>query len=182
MAKPEVPASEIPLADIGAFVPFPMALFDEQMPRLKDTEWRLLCVIVRQTLGWKSGKGRKKRDWMSQKQLMTRTGRSSAALSGALDALVRKNLVVCQDKQGKPLLTPQQRRCHRGHVYFALSPPALPNPKPTNMKGRDQPERQHPILLQGRNLFLPRVEAGWVKAGDVEAHHLHPTVCGEEDK
>ncbi len=35
---------DVRLSDIGAFVPFPTALFDDQMPKLKDTEWRLLCV------------------------------------------------------------------------------------------------------------------------------------------
>jgi len=65
----------VTLEEVGAFVPFPSALLDEWLPRLKDTEWRLLCVVVRQTLGWKNGKGRKRRDWMSQSQLMKRTGR-----------------------------------------------------------------------------------------------------------
>lgn len=112
---------EVPLSEIGSFVPFPTALFDEQMPKLKDTEWRLLCVIVRQTLGWQSGKGRKVRDWMSQKQLMARTGRNSAALSAALDSLIRQNLIQCQDVKGNPLHDAKQRRRHRGRLYFSLA-------------------------------------------------------------
>ncbi len=61
--------------------PFPNHLLDNAMPRLRDTEWRLLCVLVRQTLGWqnKSEGGRKQRDWLTQAQLKKRTGRDSAA-------------------------------------------------------------------------------------------------------
>ena len=82
---------------LAPFTAIPNVLIDEVMPTLKDTEWRLLCVIARQTLGWvdKNGK-RKQRDWMSQSQLIARTGRNSAALSTALDVLVRENLIECQ--------------------------------------------------------------------------------------
>lgn len=103
------------------FTAFPNALIDGVMPTLKDTEWRLICVIVRQTLGWSDGRGkRKERDWLTQRQLMKRTGRNSAALSGALDALVRRRLVDAWDETGEPLLTPQERRRYRGRIYFGL--------------------------------------------------------------
>ena len=72
--------------------PFPNGLF-ELMPSLKDSEWRVLCLIVRQTWGWKEGDGRKHSDWITQKQMMRRTGRSSEALSRAVDALVRRGLI-----------------------------------------------------------------------------------------
>jgi len=113
----EVTLEQVTLEQVGAFVPFPSVLLDQWLPRLKDTEWRLLCVVVRQTLGWKSGKGRKRRDWMSQSQLMKRTGRYSAALSCALDALVREGLLCCSTNEGKPLLMPQERRQYRGRIY-----------------------------------------------------------------
>ncbi len=171
---------EIPFSQIGAFVPFPTALVDEQMPHLKDTEWRLLCVIVRQTLGWQSGKGRKKRDWMSQSQLMTRTGRNSAALSAALDALVRKNLIECCDKEGEPLITPQQRRRHRGRVYFALTSATLfkaAPPKPSSKVRKPSPGDMNwaPHL---RRRFTQRISNGWTKAIEV-ADELDYIPCGE---
>jgi len=161
--------AEVQLSQIGAFVPFPTALMDEQMPHLRDTEWRLLCVIVRQTVGWQSGKGRKKRDWMSQTQLMARTGRNSAALSAALDVLVRRNLIECSDVYGEPLITPQQRRRHRGRVYFALTSAILlkvapvkptaqvPTLSPADMNSVDRP----------RSRFIQRISNGWAKAIDV---------------
>lgn len=161
MAEPEVLLSEI-----GAFVPFPSALLDAQMPKLKDTEWRLLCVIVRQTLGWQRGKGRKKRDWMTQKQLIARTGRNSAALSAALDALVRKNLVECHDSDGELLLSKQQRRQHRGRIYFSLSSSSRTAvaPKP---RQRKPTKGNPPEAILGNNAFRGRVNIGWTKARDV---------------
>lgn len=38
----------------GGWIPFPRVLVDEVMPDLTDTEWRVLTVIVRQTIGWQS--------------------------------------------------------------------------------------------------------------------------------
>ena len=110
-----------PLGLSTPFTAIPNALIDEVMPTLKDTEWRLLCVIARQTIGWVDGNGkRKQRDWMSQSQLIAKTGRNSAALSAALDVLVRESLIECQAENGELLNTPQQRRNHRGRVYFSL--------------------------------------------------------------
>jgi len=106
---------------------FPNRLIDEVMPTLKDTEWRVLCVIVRQTIGWQSAqKGqRKSRDWLTQSQLQTRTGRATEALSRAIDALVRRRLVEVWNDQGELLLTPQARRRYRGRLFFSLSTSAL---------------------------------------------------------
>ena len=152
MDKPDVQ-----LSDLGAFVPFPTILLDEQMPKLKDTEWRLLCVVVRQTLGWQTAKGRKRRDWMTQRQLIGRTGRNSAALSAALDALVRKNLVECLDSKGEPLTTPQQRRNHRGRVYFALAARLLEK-EVVSISQRVTSVDNTPTM---------RVYAGWTKVGAI---------------
>ena len=104
--------------------PFPNYLLNEVMPILKDTEWRLLCVIVRQTLGWKDATTgtRKSSDWMTRAQLIEKTGRNSEALSNALDSLIRQNVVEAQDGKGKSLRTPQERRQVRGRTYYSLHP------------------------------------------------------------
>ena len=104
--------------------PFPNALLDTAMPTLKDTEWRILCVIVRQTLGWQ-GEGperRKESDWLTHGQLKARTGRSGEAVSHALDALVRRNLVEVRGDRGELLATPADRRRAAGRLSFRLSP------------------------------------------------------------
>ena len=106
---------------IAPFTAFPNAFIDALMPTLKDTEWRLLCVIVRQTIGWSEGNGqRKQRDWLTQRQLMARTGRNSAALSAAIDVLVCRNLIQTWNQEGELLMTAHERRRYRGRVYFGL--------------------------------------------------------------
>lgn len=102
------------------FTAFPNVLLDQVMPSLRDTEWRLLCVIVRQTVGWSQGGKPKARDWMSQRQLMKKTGRNSAALSAALRQLVGRGLIEAQTPTGELLDTPQARRRHRGPIYYAV--------------------------------------------------------------
>jgi hypothetical protein len=103
--------------------PFPNFLLDRVMPRLTDTEWRLLCVIVRQTFGWHLGGGvRKKADWMSHFQLKQRTGRESAAISRAIAGLVRAGLIAVRDEHGRPLYTAYMRRRSHEHLVFSFHP------------------------------------------------------------
>jgi len=93
------------------------------MPLLKDTEWRILCVIVRQTLGWQveTRDGRKAWDWLTHSQLKQRTGRNSEAICKAVDSLMRRGLIAIYDSNNRLLATPQERqRCH-DRLYFGLS-------------------------------------------------------------
>lgn len=102
--------------------PFPDWLLDRLMPRLRDVEWRLICVLVRQTLGWQAGDGNPKQsDWLSHSQLRRRTGRSSSAISPAIDFLCRNRLVEIDDGLGRLLPTAFERRKHRGRLYFRLN-------------------------------------------------------------
>jgi hypothetical protein len=102
--------------------PFPNVLIDEVMPHLKDTSWRVLCVIVRQTLGWHDASGlRKERDWLTRSQLKARTGRNSEAIAQAIDTLVRQGYITAQNSEGVPLKTPQERRRNHGHIYYGLT-------------------------------------------------------------
>ena len=101
--------------------PFPNFLLDEVMPALTDTEWCLLCVVVRQTLGWKQGENaRKERDWLTHRQLQLRTGRASEALCRALDSLVSQGLLEVSDDRGYPLNTAAARRRNAGRLFYCL--------------------------------------------------------------
>ena len=92
------------------------------MPTLNGAQWHVLCVVVRQTLGWqdKNG-GRKARDWMTHNQMKKRTGLASASVSHAIDALVRRGLIEVQDASGKPLDSPSARQRVRGALFFGVS-------------------------------------------------------------
>lgn len=112
-----------PFQPIVGTTPFPNFLLDRVMPRLTDTQWRLLAVIVRQTFGWNQGDGtRKKTDWLSHAQLKRKTGRSSAALSLAIAQLVRVGLIVVQDSHGSELTTPAMRRRSHSPLEYGVAP------------------------------------------------------------
>ncbi len=85
----------------------PNWLFDE-MPTLKDTEFRLLLLAVRQTRGWQDARtgGRKERDWITRSQRIAKTGRNSAALSRALEVLVQRELIEVRGSKGQLLPSP----------------------------------------------------------------------------
>jgi hypothetical protein len=98
-------------------------VIDQIMPTLKDTEFRLLLVVLRQTWGWRGADGAPKAaDWLTHGQLRQRTGKASEAVSGAVDALVRRRLLCVFDAAGRRLDTAAERRRARGKLFFAPSP------------------------------------------------------------
>jgi hypothetical protein len=110
----------------GGTTPFPNILIDRVMPHLTDTEWRVLVVVVRQTFGWSAGKGKRKAvDSLSHAQFKARTGRDSAAISRAIDRLVRAGLVVVKDEEGRLMDSAEARRRSMGRLYFGSRMAAL---------------------------------------------------------
>lgn len=106
------------------------------MPELRDTEWRLLCVIVRQTLGWRGDDGRRlERDWLTHSQLKRRTGRASAAVSAGLDGLVRRGLIEISDRTGKPISGKDERRRAYTRLYYRLHPQSARREAPFSENG-----------------------------------------------
>jgi hypothetical protein len=108
------------------------------MPTLSGSEWALLCVVVRQTLGWHDPAtgGRKTSDWLSHRQLKARTGRGSDAVCHAVDSLVRRDLIEVCDEVAHPLATPAERR-RANRLFYALSPRLLARLRPA---GHPEPE------------------------------------------
>ena len=109
--------------EVQGTTPVPNFLLDKVMPRLRDTELRLLLVVIRKTSGWLQPDGtRKKADWMSHFQLKRKTGRSSTAISKAIDVLVRSKLIVVRDLFGIPLMSAYARRQSHSRLRFSLNP------------------------------------------------------------
>jgi len=107
----------------GGWTPVPNRLVDDAMPRLRDTEWRLLCIIVRETIGRRDSDGeRQRRAWLSQKLLKRKTGRQSEAISRAIDVLCRSGLIEVRNAIGLPLLTRKARLRYRGNIRLGLHP------------------------------------------------------------
>lgn len=128
----------MPLPYPARSTPVPNVLVDTWMPRLSDTELRVLLVVTRQTFGFQAGgktsgfqekgKGasaRRARDWITHSQLKLKTGRASAAVSHAVDGLMKKGLLCVCTADGRSLQTPQERRRYPGKLYFSLYPLVL---------------------------------------------------------
>ncbi len=125
---------------LASWHPVPIRLVDTVMPHLKDTELRVLLVVLRQTWGWKMDRtsvhkaeagqqartskqtttkqATKRRDWLSHHQLCRRTGRGSDAVSAAVASLTASGLIIVEDAGGKLLTTPEERRRCLGRLYF----------------------------------------------------------------
>jgi DNA-binding transcriptional ArsR family regulator len=116
----------------------PNYIIDELLPRLKDAEFKVLIVIVRQTLGWiedaETGR-RKERDWISRRQMSLRTGMSERSISRSVSSLVDQKLIETLSEDGRTLETWNDRRLAGSRIYYRL---ATRNPslfdKPTSDK------------------------------------------------
>jgi hypothetical protein len=81
------------LSGLGSLTPWtktPNLVIDKLMPGLKDTEVRVLLVLLRSTVGW-NREGQPVA--ISYASLQARTGRSSEAISNALKSLDRQGLI-----------------------------------------------------------------------------------------
>lgn len=73
---------------------FKNAILDHIMPNLSGSGWKILCVAIRQTIGWvdeESDSGRKESDRISYSQFMEKSGINSRTT-------VSKALTECLDK------------------------------------------------------------------------------------
>lgn len=102
--------------------PFPNILIDEMMPKLRDTEWRLLVCITRASLGWvdKVTGQRQRTALLSGYQLRRQTGRESEAISRAIDNLVRAKIIAVSDQFGNELGSTNMRRRARQKLKYGL--------------------------------------------------------------
>jgi len=102
----------------------PNAVIDQLMPTLKDVEFRVLMVIIRQTFGWiadeKTGR-RKERDWISHYQLMKKTGRASTSISKAVDSLCKSCLILAYNSDQEELGTAHKRKFNFGPIYYRFN-------------------------------------------------------------
>jgi len=99
--------------------PTPNIIFNGLMAKMSDTEFRVVMVVVRATLGWeidhKTGM-RKKEDWISHRQLIEKTGRSGRAISTAIDSCIKKGWIEARDEKGN-LLDVKEKRVGKKIFY-----------------------------------------------------------------
>jgi len=98
----------------------PNEIFDVLLKTLTKSELKVLLTIIRKTIGMtdpSSGK-RLERAWISQRLFMRCCSLSGRAVSGAIESLVRKELIEVTDKDGRELNAKYKRR-GVSRLYFA---------------------------------------------------------------
>ena len=101
--------------------PTPNWLYNGEMKKMSDTELRVVLIITRHTLGWIENKEtgmRKQEDWISHTKLINISGKSSPAISKAVNNCVEHGWIETRDKNGNLLLTSNERR--RRRVFYRL--------------------------------------------------------------
>lgn len=97
----------------------PNVVFDVHLTTLTFAELKILLCIMRQTYGWVTRKGqRKKRDRISHNQFETKTGLSRRIISQTIQSLIVKQLIRVTDYQGNILHYPNDRKGKVG-IYYA---------------------------------------------------------------
>ena len=100
--------------------PVPNAVFDIYLKDLKMAELKVLLIIIRQTLGWEDKKTKSERkeiDWISNSQLVLKTGNSARAVNDAIRVLTDRNLIDVLSYKGEILDTPEKRRGQQKLFY-----------------------------------------------------------------
>ena len=103
--------------------PVPNTVFDVYLKDLKLAELKVLLIIIRQTLGWEDKKTkseRKELDWISNSQLVIKTGNSARAINDAISVLTNRNLIEVFSQSGEFLDTPEKRRGQQ-KLYYRLT-------------------------------------------------------------
>lgn len=103
--------------------PVPNVVFDTYLKELKLAELKVLLIIIRQTLGWtdkRTRSERKEMDWISNSQLVLKTGNSARAINDAIRVLTDKNLIEVLSQSGDLLDTPDKRKGQQ-KLYFRLT-------------------------------------------------------------
>lgn len=156
------------------------------LPTLSGPQWQLLTVIVRQTLGWHNpATGRRKTsDWLSHRQLKARTGRGSEAVSHAVDALVRRELIEVRDEGGRLLATAEERRRSCSRLFYSLAPHLLarfqpPQSRPQMEGALDEPPDEAsasvPVSRTGKPATTKETETNYLAQAFGKAGREHPS-------
>ena len=103
--------------------PTPNELYNGEMKKMSDTELRVVLIVTRATLGWVIDKEtgmRKTEDWISHNQLIKKSGKSSRAISYAVDSCVKKRWIETRDETGKLLKTAEERKLLGKKIFYRL--------------------------------------------------------------
>lgn len=104
--------------------PFPNRLLDAVLT-LPETQARVVCLVVRLTLGWSAGRGGERRAsvGLSYARILKAIGRRSpTAVGRAVEALVGCGMLEVLADSGERLETPAERRRYHRALRYRLAP------------------------------------------------------------
>ncbi len=97
----------------------PNIVFDSYLKDLSGTEFKVLLIIIRQTIGWVNTSGtRKERDWISYRCFEEKTGISKKSVTKAIQTLVDQKLILVTDKHGESIHGIRSRK----RRYYGINP------------------------------------------------------------
>ncbi|MBB6050737.1 replication protein [Armatimonas rosea] len=99
----------------GGFTALPNTLIT-LLPGLSGAQWKVLCVVVRQTIG-----RQRRQAPIAHRYLVGATGLASSTVSEAISLLVSEGILVVLDGNGRELGSALQRQ-RRGLLTFRLHP------------------------------------------------------------
>ena len=126
--------------------PVPNEVFDVWLPLLSESEYKILCIIIRQTYGWVDTKtgGRKMRDRISHGQFVKKTKLSRRAVSSGVEGLVAKGLISITSHSGKSLHLREERR-GKTVLYYNFN---LSTQRSQHLRNGPTIKMAHPIGLR----------------------------------
>lgn len=71
-----------------SFTAVPNDFFDVWMREVEPSEWKILCFIIKKTIGWN-----KQEDWIAMSQFINGTGLTKNTLLTHLESLVKKDMI-----------------------------------------------------------------------------------------
>ena len=116
----------------------PHIILREWMPKLNDTEFRIIMIIADQTYGW-----HKDIDRISYSQLVEKSGRYKAAITKAIQKLIINGYIEVLDTQGNKITTKEEARGKS--LYYRICKPTSSESEQVEQKefGKRTSESEH---------------------------------------
>lgn len=123
----------------------PNDIIDIHLQNLNESMLKILLVIIRQTVGYITKKGRRKpTDWITINYFHNRTGLTRKTITKALTNLTSQNLIIALDT-GKTELRTAKERQGKKRIYYAYKPYYLQYLKQTCVISSSNMSTKYPI-------------------------------------
>lgn len=100
----------------------PNDIVDIHLQHLSESMLKVLLVVIRQTIGYVTKKGRRKpTDWITINYFQKRTGLTRKTITKAITNLITHNLIIALDTKKRELKTAKERQGKK-YIHYAYKP------------------------------------------------------------